>query len=150
DCSRSFWAYDEDQAQFTREAEKRAFEQLMDYFMQRLADSPDMHIYHYGAYEPSHLKMLVARHATREEELDQLLRGRVFVDLYRVVRQGVRVGAESYSIKKLEDLYSYKREIELRDANSSIVEFEFVLEEGDPTGETKEKIRLYNRDDCIS
>jgi uncharacterized protein len=94
--------------------------------------------------------MLVGRHATREEELDQLLRGRVFVDLYRAVKQGVRVGAESYSIKKLEDLYSYKREIELRDANSSIVEFEQLLEDGDPRGEIKEKIRLYNRDDCIS
>ena len=92
----------------------------------------------------------MARHATREEELDELLRERVFVDLYRAVRQGLRVGAESYSIKKLEPLYAYKREIELRDANSSIVEFESLLEDGDPDGSIVEKIRLYNRDDCIS
>jgi uncharacterized protein len=150
DGYRSFWAYDENSRAFTREAEKRAFQDLMDFFSARLAKFPDMHIYHYGAYEPSHLKALVGRHATREEELDQLLRGRVFVDLYRAVRQGVRVGAESYSIKKLEDLYAYKREIDLRDANSSIVEFEQLLEDGDPGGEIKEKIRLYNRDDCIS
>jgi len=88
------WAYDEDARQFTREEEKRAFEQVMDLFAERLRTYPDMHIYHYGAYEPSHLKMLVGRHATREEELDKLLRGRVFVDLYRAVRQGVRVGVE--------------------------------------------------------
>src|SRR3954454_1617499 len=144
------WAYDEETRKFSREAEKRAFEEVMDLFTNRLRDHPEMHIYHYGSYEPSHLKILVGRHATREEELDQLLRGRVFVDLYRAVRQGVRVGAESYSIKKLEPLYGYTREIELRDANSSIVEFEVMLEEGDPSGEIKENIRLYNRDDCIS
>ena len=150
DAYTGIWAYDEETRAFTREQEKRAFEEVMDLFTARLAQYPKMHIYHYGAYEPSHLKALVGRHATREEELDQLLRGRVFVDLYRAVRQGLRVGAESYSIKKLEDLYAYKREIELRDANSSIVEFEFLLEEGDPDGSIKEKIRLYNRDDCIS
>ena len=29
-------------------------------------------------------------YATREDEVDRLLRGRVFVDLHRVVRQGLR------------------------------------------------------------
>ncbi len=145
-----FWAYDEDAKEFNRASEKRAFEEVMDLFIGRWQQDPTMHIYHYGAYEPSHLKILAGRHATREEELDQLLRGRVFVDLYRAVRQGVRVGAPKYSIKNLETLYGYVREIELRDANSSIVEFETLLEEGDPSGEIKEKIRLYNRDDCIS
>jgi len=150
DAYTGIWAYDEEAKQFTREQEKRAFEEVMDLFTARLQQHPQMHIYHYGAYEPSHLKALVGRHATREEELDQLLRGRVFVDLYRAVRQGLRVGAESYSIKKLEDLYAYKREIDLRDANSSIVEFESLLEDGDADGSIKENIRLYNRDDCIS
>ena len=138
-----FWALD-------REAEKLAFEQVIDLFIGRLMQDPNMHVYHYAPYEPTALKRLAGRHATREEELDQLLRGRVFVDLYRVVRQGARVGAERYSIKNLEPLYGYTREIELRDANSSIVEFEKVLEMGDPGGNLKEQIRLYNRDDCIS
>jgi len=146
----ALWAYDEDAHAFSREAEKRAFQALMAMFMERWREHPQMHIYHYGVYEPSHLKMLAGRHAVCEDELDQLLTARVFVDLYRVVRQGVRVGAESYSIKKLEPLYGYAREVELRDANSSIVEFEQLLEEGDPKGELKEQIRLYNRDDCIS
>jgi uncharacterized protein len=139
----SIWALDRDQ-------ERDAFQQVMDLFMDRLQRYPDMHIYHYAPYEPTALKRLAGQHAMLEEELDQLLRGRVFVDLYRAVRQGVRVGAESYSIKKLEPLYGYAREIELRDANSSIVEFEHVLEVGDPDGSIKEQIRLYNRDDCIS
>ncbi len=89
-----------------------------------------MHIYHYGSYEPSRLKQLAGRHATEQDELDDLLRGRVFVDLYRVVRQGVLVGAERYSIKNLEPIYGFTREINLRDAGSSIVEFEKLLEFG--------------------
>ncbi|MDP8904845.1 MAG: TM0106 family RecB-like putative nuclease [Chloroflexota bacterium] len=140
---RSFWA-------LNRDEERRAFEELMDLFMERWEADPHMHIYHYAPYEPTALKRLAGRHATREEELDRLLRGRRFVDLYRVVRQGVRVGSERYSIKNLEPLYGYEREIKLRDANSSIVEFEKVLEIGDPDGTLKEQIRLYNRDDCIS
>ncbi len=150
DGYRAIWSYDESAAAFTRDGEKQAFRKIMAVFMERLAAYPDMHIYHYAPYEPTALKRLAGRHAMLEEELDTLLRKRVFVDLYRVVRQGVRVGAESYSIKKLEPLYGYNREIELRDANSSIVEFEQVLEIGDPDGSLKEQIRLYNRDDCIS
>ena len=63
---------------------------------------PAMHVYHYAAYEKTALGRLAQRHATREEEVDRLLRGRVLVDLYRVVRQGVRASVESYSIKRLE------------------------------------------------
>ncbi len=143
DGYQGIWALD-------REAEKRAFEQVMDLFAERWARFPDMHVYHYAPYEPTALKRLAGRHATREEELDRMLRGHFFVDLYRVVRQGLLVGAERYSIKNLEALYGYQREIELRDANSSIVEFERVLEMGDADGSIKEQIRLYNRDDCIS
>ena len=93
----------------------------MDLFMERWAQHPDMHVYHYGVVRAERLKRLAGRHATREEELDQLLRGRVFVDLYRVVRQGLRVGVERYSIKNLEPLYGYnardrpaRRELEHR------------------------------------
>ena len=44
------------------------------------------------------LKRLMGRHAVREDDLDVLLRGRVLVDLYSVLRQGVRVSDESYSL----------------------------------------------------
>ena len=52
---------------------------------------PDLHVYHYAAYEPSALKRLMSEHATREDELDDLLRREVFVDLYQVVRQSIRI-----------------------------------------------------------
>jgi predicted RecB family nuclease len=135
---------------FTRAGEKQAFERLMDLFIGRLERDPSMHIYHYAPYEPTALKRLAGRHGTREEPVDRLLRGRVFVDLYRVVRQGVRVGAESYSIKKLEPLYKLQRKVELRDAGSSIVEFERYLEDGQADPAILASIEAYNRDDALS
>jgi uncharacterized protein len=140
---RGFWAMD-------RAQEKEQFEGLMDLFSEHLERHPDMHVYHYGVYEPSRLKALAGRHSTRQEQLDVLLRAGVFVDLYRVVRQGIRVGSERYSIKNLEPLYRFTREIELRDANSSIVEFEKMLEIGDPGDVLKTSIAGYNKDDCVS
>lgn len=139
----------------TRDAEKRAFEQLVDLLIDRLDADPTMHVYHYAAYEKSALGRLAQRHATREEEVDRLLRGRVLVDLYRVVRQGIRASVESYSIKRLEPLYGLEREVELKSASSSILAFEAWLEETpDEEGKVGEEILRsiagYNRDDVLS
>jgi hypothetical protein len=49
-----------------------------------------------GGYESGALKRLMGRHAVREDDLDVLLRGRVLVDLFSVLRQVVRVSDESY------------------------------------------------------
>jgi predicted RecB family nuclease len=138
-----FWAVN-------REEEKREFERVIDLFHDHWTQHREMHIYHYGSYEPSRLKRLAGLHATKQDELDDLLRGRVFVDLLRVVQQGVRVGSERYSIKNLEPLYGFERTIDLKDANSSIVEFEKLLEEGDPGDELKTLIQGYNEDDTVS
>ena len=40
----------------------------------------------YAPYEPAALKRLMGRYATREEEIDRMLRAGLFVDLYQVVR----------------------------------------------------------------
>ena len=114
----------------TTNGERRAFEALIDLVMDRLASNPNLHVYHYAPYEPTAVKRLAGRYGTREEEVDRLLRGGVFVDLYRTVRQGIRASVESYSIKRLEPLYDFGREIDLRDAGTSIVEFETWLELG--------------------
>ena len=50
---------------------------------ERLARYPDLHVYHYAAYEITALKRLMGRYGTREDELDDLLRRGVFVDLYK-------------------------------------------------------------------
>ena len=136
----------------TVQGERRAFEALIDLVMDRLAADPKLHIYHYAAYEPTAIKRLAGRHGTREEEVDRLLRGEVFVDLHRAVRQGIRASVESYSIKRLEPLYDFRRKIDLRHAGTSIVEFETWLElgQGDERDELLAEIEAYNRDDCLS
>ena len=148
----AFWSR-EDDGEFTLAAERRAFERLMDFFGERLAADPALHIYHYAPYEPTALKRLMGRYGTREDEVDGLLRGAVLVDLLRAVRQSLRASVESYSIKKMEPFYGFTREIDLRDAGSSIVAFEQWLElgEGDrPEATHLERIERYNRDDVVS
>ena len=146
----AFWSIED--GTVTTGAERRAFEAFIDLVMDRLESDPNLHVYHYAPYEPTAVKRLAGRYGTREEEVDQLLRGRVFIDLFRAVRQGMRASVESYSIKRLEPLYGFKRGVELRDANESIVEFETWLELGQ--GEEREdllaEIKGYNRDDCLS
>ena len=78
---------------------------LLDLLTARWREHPAMHVYHYAPYETAALKRLTAKHGVREFELDQLLRAEVFVDLYAVVRQGLRISKPSYSIKKLEAFY---------------------------------------------
>lgn len=146
----TFWSIDD--ATVTTRGERQAFEDLVDFLMDRLEADPKLHIYHYAPYEPTAMKRLAGRYGTRESEIDQLLRGGVFVDLYRAVRQGIRGSVESYSLKRLEPLYNFKREIDLRDAGTSIVQFETWLElgEGKQRSELVAEIERYNRDDCLS
>ena len=53
--------------------------------------TPGCHVYHYASYEEQALKTLSMWHGTREEEVDHLLRSGALVDLFRVVRQGLRI-----------------------------------------------------------
>ncbi len=138
---------------FSRNDEKRAFETFVDFVIARWRAFPDLHIYHYAPYEPSALKRLMGRYATREEEIDQMLRAKLFVDLYSVVRHGVRASVESYSIKKLEPFYGFKRETALPDVNAAlaILQAGLELDDGPSTSEEIKTIVLgYNRDDCQS
>ena len=124
----AWWSIEDDDV--TLDAERRAFEALIDFFIGRLEADPGLHIYHYAPYEPTAMGRLMGRYGTRELEVDRLLREGIFVDLFRAVRQGVRASVESYSIKRLEPLYGFKREVDLRDAGSSIAAFEEWLELG--------------------
>lgn len=135
------------------EEERKAFEDFIDMVMARWQQHPDMHIYHFAPYEPSALKRLMGRYGTREDEIDRLLRGKVFVDLYRVVRQGMRASVESYSIKKLEPFYGYERDVDLRAAGADKAYFEAWLElGGDNEGidALRASVEGYNKDDCVS
>src|SRR4029453_15978655 len=111
---RDFWAHD-------ARAERAAFEAVVDLFVDAYERDPSMHVFHYAPYEVSALRRLAGRYATREAEVDRLLRGDVLVDLYRVVRQSVRVSQEGYGLKKLEPLYLAARDGAISDGGSSIV-----------------------------
>jgi predicted RecB family nuclease len=137
----------------SRDQERAAFEQFIDFVMERWATHPDLHIYHYAPYEPAALKRLMGRYATREDELDRMLRASVFVDLYQIVRQGIRASVERYSIKELESLFGFVRATPLEDASSALATLQALLETGDPTAVTEEVSAVvlgYNRDDCLS
>jgi len=138
---------------FSRAEEKAAFEAFVDFAIARLKQHPDLHIYHFAPYEPAALKRLMGRYATRENEIDELLRGGVFVDLYAVIRHGIRAGVESYSIKQLEPLYGFDRAVPLTDAGKTLAKVQACLELGDLAGikdEDRNAVQGYNRDDCLS
>ncbi len=140
------WAFDP-------AAEKAACEQFIDFVMQRFEAHPALYIYHFGAYEPSALKRLCARHATRGEALDRLLRGGCFVDLHAVVREAFRIGVERYGLKELEPLHEFGRKLDLRDAALARRDLELAIELGDGeriTEELKAQVAAYNGEDCLS
>ncbi len=140
----ALWAHD-------RAQERQLTADLVDRLLERWRSHPDMHVYHYAPYETAALRRLTARHGVREAELDQLLRGERFVDLYAVVRQGMRISKPSYSIKKLEAFYwqaERSKGEDVADAMASVIAYERWLTERD--GDTLDQIEAYNRDDVRS
>ena len=57
---------------------------------------------------------------------------------------------ESYSIKRLEPLVGYTRQMDLRQATENLISFEAALEDqtAQDAGETKRIVAAYNEDDC--
>lgn len=136
-----FWAHN-------REAEKKAFENAVDFIVARLSANPGAHIYHYAAYETSALKRLSTLHGTREIEIDNLLRAGKLVDLYRVVSEGLRVSEPRYSLKNLEAFYMEKREGDVKTAGESVIMYERWRESQEPN--LLQEIEDYNKFDCVS
>jgi len=142
-----FWAHD-------RASEKKAFEAFIDWVFKRWEEDDSLHIYHYANYEQAAVSNLMTRHDTRESEVDTLLRNNVFVDLYRIVKNGVYVGEESYSLKKVEHLYNVVRGENVASAVDSVLQYAAWIESGE-SGDWRESkilrdIREYNKVDCES
>jgi predicted RecB family nuclease len=93
----------------------------------------------------------MGRYASREDAVDSLLTQPAVVDLYSVVRKCVR--ASGYSIKKLEPLCGYTRDIDLVDANRALFKIEAHPELDGPEFTAPDDVAAvegYNRDDCLS
>ncbi|MGP8476444.1 TM0106 family RecB-like putative nuclease [Burkholderia sp. PR2] len=138
---KAFWAH-------SRAEEKVAFEQFMDFVSVWLQQHPAAHIYHYASYEETALKKLMSLHGTCEAEVDNLLRARKLVDLYKVVREGIRVSEPRYSIKNIEHFYLEQRTGDVKNAGASIVYYERWKESGD--AQLLKEIEDYNFDDVRS
>ena len=142
-----WWAHDERQ-------EKCSFEAFIGWVFERWRRDPSMHIYHYASYEVTAAKRLMTKYAICEQEVDTLLRAGAFIDLYKVVRQGVRMGIPSYSLKKVEIFYLDGREAGVATAGDSILYYQEWLESRDgenwKTSRILNDIREYNREDCES
>jgi predicted RecB family nuclease len=134
-----------------REQERAAFEGFIDSVFDRMKRFADLHIYHFGSYEPGAIKRLMLRYATREEEVDRLLRGEIFIDLHTITKRSVRASVEEYSLKEMEKFCDYVRKVPLREANQARHFIEHQLELHPPPTLTDEVCRLvegYNEDDC--
>ncbi|RKR12536.1 TM0106 family RecB-like putative nuclease [Arthrobacter oryzae] len=147
---RPFWAHD-------REAEKQAFLDFLDYVEKRRRDYPDMHVYHYAAYEKTALRKLSVLHVAGEDVVDEWLREGLLVDLYQTVRNSIRISENSYSIKKLEPLYmgTNLRSGDVKDAGASVVAYAHYCDARDDhrpgqAAEILAGISDYNEYDCLS
>jgi uncharacterized protein len=138
---RAFWAHD-------RTQEREATERVLAFLREHMRAHSGAHIYHYGAYETTALKRLASGHGVGEALLDQLLREQRFVDLYRIVQQGIVTSEPGASLKDLEVLYGYERPQEVATAGDSIVAYEKWRESRDAA--ILEGIRAYNEADCSS
>lgn len=145
----AFWAHN-------LAEEKLALEQFLAFVAERQLEHPDLHIYHYAAYEKTHLLSLAARHGVGEAQVDALVSNGVLVDLYPMVKQAFRIGWPSYSLKKLEPLYMGDEERDgVANAADSVVEYANYCELRD-NGQLDEAqaklkdIEQYNAYDCRS
>ena len=156
-----------------QEQEKKAFEDFIDWTYRRWQQDPEMHVYHYASYEITAIRKLSTRNQTRLEEVAELLNASVFIDLYKVVKNGLLIGEPAYSIKNVEHLYRGKRTTDVANGGESIVFYDNWREQGgleqwinddngykswvaNPDGfdwstwRALDDIRSYNIDDCES
>jgi predicted RecB family nuclease len=146
----ALWAHD-------RASERQVLIDFLDLVRKRRKRFPKMHIYHYAPYERSTLLRLAGRYGVGENDVDDLLRNGILVDLLPLVRKSIRVGTENYSIKSLEPLYmgNELRDGEVTKATDSITEYArycALREAGhhDEAATVLKEIEDYNRYDCRS
>jgi predicted RecB family nuclease len=138
----------------SREAEREIFDRFMLMLKDRLERFPDVRVFHYANYEQAALKRLAERFALHEEFLAKALETGVFVDLYKVVKSAIMTSEPKYSIKNLENFYTFERASEVKEAMGSMEYYDQYLQalEKDPDQAEllKRQVLSYNQDDCVS
>ena len=141
-----YWALD-------RSEEKIAFMQFIEFLIDRWNKYPKFYIYHYAPYEPAAIKRLAQRHAVYENEVDNILRSKRFIDLHRIIKESLQASVEQYSLKDLEKFAGYTREMDLQTASEARRRLGAALNLKSLTrftNEDKRNIEKYNEDDCIA
>ncbi len=149
---KAWWAHDSVQ-------EKQAFNDFIVWVDNRRLTYSDLHVYHYASYEKTAIGRLAATHGIHKPLWDQWLREELFVDLYPVVRNGLLLGAPSYSIKKVERLYLEDlRNEEISTAADSVVQYAEWQKSNEPKwigssislSKRLQDLEDYNKKDCES
>lgn len=154
------WGWSDAQGKFdyvwadSRVEEAKAFEFFMLDALDRQSKFPGAKIYHYANYEQTALKKLAQRTGLFREEVAMLLETGVLVDLYKTVKSSLVISQESYSIKKLENYYSFERSSSVKEAMGSMEYYDqylLALEQDQSEAEMlKRQVIAYNQDDCAS
>lgn len=138
----AYWALDD-------EAERNALARLFALIDARWQRHPDMHIYHFAAYEPTALKRLVGRYGIGRDLLDRLLRGQRMIDLYSITKQTARIGVESYGLKSLERVIGYARPAAIAETADHVRAVRLALQHArEVPAAWRVATEIYNRGDC--
>ncbi len=134
------WAHDLD-------AQALMVRQLVEFFAERRAAFPNMHVYHYNHTERSSLERLT-RGTESESLFSSLVSTGLFVDLYVVAKNAFLVGTESYGLKSLEHLTGFVRHGGIEQGAGAVVVYDRFMTTRDP--DLLAEIARYNEDDVAA
>lgn len=141
-----FEAHDFDQ-------EKQAFQDFVQYCLDRIKTYPDMHIYHWTSPEVRGLTKLAENQGILAEEVKQIQSH--MIDLQPIAKDRLWVGVGGYSLKQLERYYQLNRETDTADGADSMVQY-FKYQAAIKNNNHEEAARIlkdifdYNKADCVS
>ena len=136
-----FWAH-------SREEEKQSLIKFFEFTKAHFKKYPKAKIYHYAPYEITALERLTSIHKVHGVDYDHYLNLGKFVDLFRVVKQGIYVSQKSYSIKDIEKYYDFKRTGEI--LKGDVSEEFYIQWMLNNDKRLLDKIEDYNKQDCES
>ena len=134
------WAHDLD-------AQAIMIKELVEFFAERRATYPNMHVYHYNHTERSSLERLT-RGTETESLFGSLVATGLFVDLYVIAKNAFQVGTESYGLKSLEHLTGFERRGGIEQGAGAVVVYDRYMTTKDPA--LLEEIARYNEDDVAA
>jgi uncharacterized protein len=120
---------------------------LVEFLAKRRASFPSMHVYHYNHTERSSLERLTSGTET-EGLFTSLVDSGLFVDLFVVAKNALRVGTESYGLKYLERLAGFVRHGGIEQGAGAVVEYEQWMASKSPA--LLDDIARYNEDDVAA